>query len=695
MKRIWRCRAVLTTLLVLLTALQGSLPGYIGQAPAPALAAGSENAQSVTTFQIANALATPGDNTSLKDLTEGADAIVVGTVIETISYWNDGHTSIFTSAVLSVDEKLKGETTQEQITVNFPGGNVDGLSLWVSDMPSFNVGEQSLLFLKRDAKQQTQGMKGNKQLAGDLYEVYHGYRGKYSVSKEKVGNLPLRDFNDRVKAILQGQVVPETELSALQAPLTFPFSFSGYSWSHPPSPAISFRINENTSDCTGEGAAVQTAAATWNAAGAYFSLNYAGATGTTTVAYNGTNEIIWRDFGSGGTVGLTSIWHLTGNTNILECDMEFNDYYTWSTAATPPAGRYDTQSVALHEFGHYLCLDDLYDDDDSTKVMYGYGSTGQIKRTLHTDDIAGIRSIYGSSLTAPTVTNSSGASNVAQTSARLNGQVSSTGGENPTVHIYWGDNDGGNTAGNWDHDINLGIKAAGSFYSDITGLTGNFPYYYRCYAVNSIGGSWASTTTSFTTSPVAPAVTNSTGASNLAPKSARLNGQVTSTGGANPTVHIYWGDNDGGTTAGNWDHDVNLGAKAAGAFYADISSLQASTTYYYRCYAVNSAGGSWAASTASFTTSPPSLPPSVTTSAADNITSSSARLPGNLTGLGDYSSADVSFLWGSVSGALDHQSITQSLTSPAAFNTSITGLLPSVTYYFKAVAVSDNVTVYG
>jgi hypothetical protein len=74
-------------------------------------------------------------------------------------------------------------------------------------------------------------------------------------------------------------------------------------------------------------------------------------------------------------------------------------------------------------------------------------------------------------------------------------------------------------------------------------------------------------------------------------------------------VHIYWGDNDGGTTPANWDHDENLGTKPIGTFYQDISSLNATTTYYYRCYAINSQGSDWADATEQFTTSnTPSFP---------------------------------------------------------------------------------------
>jgi hypothetical protein len=66
-----------------------------------------------------------------------------------------------------------------------------------------------------------------------------------------------------------------------------------------------------------------------------------------------------------------------------------------------------------------------------------------------------------------TTTNTQRPSALTSTSARLNGELTSTGGENPTVHIYWGDNDGGTTPGSWDNDINLGTKAAGTFYTDV------------------------------------------------------------------------------------------------------------------------------------------------------------------------------------------------------------------------------------
>ena len=472
--------------------------------------------------QLTSALAWTSDNTSLKGLTDGADSVIVGTVVERSSYWNDEHTGIYTSVVLSVEETLKGEKGKDRITVTYSGGEVDGMWQWVSDMASFEQGEKAVVFLKKLSKEKIPKVKAKEQFSEEQFKVYGGYRGKFAIKQGRVGNLTEAEFKERVGKVVQGQVLSVEELEVPLSTVTYPYVYAGYCWPHPPNPAVNFRINENTADCTGEGGAVQSGAATWNAAMAKFSFTYAGTTAATTSNQNYINEILWRDLGGGSTLAHTIIWGY-GST-IVECDMEFNEYYSWSTAATPPAGWYDTQSVALHEFGHYLCLADLYDPGDSAKVMYGYGSPGTTKRALHTDDIAGIRYIYGSSLTAPAVTNYTGASNIAQTSARLNGEVTSTGGENPTVHIYWGDNDGGTTAGSWDYDINLGVKAAGTFYSNISGLTGNTLYYYRCYAVNSAGESWAASTASFTTSPVAPTVTNYTGASNIMPTSARLNG---------------------------------------------------------------------------------------------------------------------------------------------------------------------------
>ncbi|MCX6007598.1 MAG: hypothetical protein NTZ34_10150, partial [Chloroflexi bacterium] len=202
---------------------------------------------------------------------------------------------------------------------------------------------------------------------------------------------------------------------------------------------------------------------------------------------------------------------------------------------------------------------------------------------------------------APIVTNGTGASNISSNFARLNGALSLTSSENATVHVCWGTSDNGTELANWAHDENLGLLAAGPFYANVSDLLPNTTYYYRCYALNSSGSNWAYTSTSFTTqSSSTSTVTNAMGATNITAQSAVLNGEVTSAGSENPAVHIYWGTSDGGDNAANWGHDVNLGVKATGAFTVPITGLSDNNTYYYRCYAHNSAGNAWSSRTSSF-----------------------------------------------------------------------------------------------
>ncbi len=337
---------------------------------------------------------------NLAELTAGADSVIVGTVVERSSYWNDEHTGIYTSAVLSIEEGLKGTVGRDRITVTLPGGEADGIGQWVSDVPSFDQGEKAVVFLKKLSTAQLPKTKAYKtQLPEEQFEVYRGYQGKFAIKQGKVDSLPESKFKERVRKVAQGQTLPEDELYVPSSIATFPYSYSGYCWPHPPDPVVGYLINENTADCTGEGAAVQTAAATWNAP-ANFSFSYTGATAATGYSYNTFNEVLWKNFGSGGTIAHAIFWY-SGST-ILENDIEFNDYYVWSAAASCPGGQFDVETIALHELGHWLCLNDLYDAADAAKVMYGYGSTGTTKRALHADDITGIQFIYGASASGGT-----------------------------------------------------------------------------------------------------------------------------------------------------------------------------------------------------------------------------------------------------------------------------------------------------
>lgn len=106
---------------------------------------------------------------------------------------------------------------------------------------------------------------------------------------------------------------------------------------------------------------------------------------------------------------------------------------------------------------------------------------------------------YSIIVTPPTVTNGIGATLVAATTARLNGEVTSTGNENPTVDVFRGLTDGGTNPAAWDDTDSLGIVALGTCFIDVSGLLPTNLYYYRMRATNGGGVDWADSSESFIT----------------------------------------------------------------------------------------------------------------------------------------------------------------------------------------------------
>ena len=96
------------------------------------------------------------------------------------------------------------------------------------------------------------------------------------------------------------------------------------------------------------------------------------------------------------------------NGTLLESDIFFNASFDWSVAAAGETGRYDVESIALHEIGHFSGLS--HSALGETELRAGGGrrvlgaeavmfpiafAAGSISgRTLRADDIAGISDIY-------------------------------------------------------------------------------------------------------------------------------------------------------------------------------------------------------------------------------------------------------------------------------------------------------------
>jgi hypothetical protein len=99
--------------------------------------------------------------------------------------------------------------------------------------------------------------------------------------------------------------------------------------------------------------------------------------------FDGFNDVGWTRL-SGSTLGVT--WY---STTIDEADMSINTHFPWSTGCTQVAGRYDLQTVYLHENGHVAGLGH---SSDTNAVMYPSYQTARC--ALGQDDINGLNSIY-------------------------------------------------------------------------------------------------------------------------------------------------------------------------------------------------------------------------------------------------------------------------------------------------------------
>lgn len=97
----------------------------------------------------------------------------------------------------------------------------------------------------------------------------------------------------------------------------------------------------------------------------------------------------------------------------------------------------------------------------------------------------------------PSVTNLP-ATAISANSASIAGKVLSTGGDPPSITMFYGPVNGGTNPSAWSNSISVGIQG-GSFIRGIFGLNANATYFFSARAVNAAGTSWGTPLQSFTT----------------------------------------------------------------------------------------------------------------------------------------------------------------------------------------------------
>ena len=108
----------------------------------------------------------------IKNLSEGADMIVTGKVVDQKSEWSSDKSKIYTNVTIQVDEFLKGSSSQNRIVIKNLGGEVGNIGETYSHVPNFANDEDVLVFVKKSTKDES-------------LRVFEGDEGKLTLYKDK------------------------------------------------------------------------------------------------------------------------------------------------------------------------------------------------------------------------------------------------------------------------------------------------------------------------------------------------------------------------------------------------------------------------------------------------------------------------------------------------------------------------------
>jgi len=329
----------------------------------------------------------------------------------------------------------------------------------------------------------------------------------------------------------------------------------------------------------------QQAAADWNTqAGVSVRLSYAGTTNATSLVNDHTNNVFFRNDGTGHIA--ETYWWWDGTGHLVDADIVFHEGSKFYAGGTGCAGDgYYIANTLVHEFGHLLGLNH---SEFATATMWGTsGACETSKESLDPDDLAGIQSLYPKS------------SSTSSPPASPTQLTATADAANPTaaLSLTWI-----NTATNangyrverspdglsFGQIVQLGSSAAS--YVD-SGLNAGTAYYYRVSAYNGAGSSAFSNvatgqTQAFSTAPGMPSTPSpSNGAS-----------------GIGSSTTLKW------TSSNAQQYDVYI----SGALFASgltspsitVSSLASGSTYSWNVVATNMVGSTTGPAW-SFTTSTP------------------------------------------------------------------------------------------
>lgn len=136
---------------------------------------------------IAASLAVPASATTLRrmdvsELVSSNRTVIVGQVTDSRSYWNKDKTFILTDVSLAVNEVVKGNLQDREITITIMGGRVGEITTLILGGPELIPGKSYLLFLNEE---DLPGKKAQtvRDLCQGAYDLVIGKDGLRAVSQ--------------------------------------------------------------------------------------------------------------------------------------------------------------------------------------------------------------------------------------------------------------------------------------------------------------------------------------------------------------------------------------------------------------------------------------------------------------------------------------------------------------------------------
>lgn len=137
-----------------------------------------------------------------------------------------------------------------------------------------------------------------------------------------------------------------------------------------------------------------------------------------------------------------------------------------------------------------------------------------------------------------------------------------------------------------------------------------------------------------------------------------------------------------------------LAGEGSGTFSAEVASLTAGTTYYYRAYATNQAGTSYGGER-TVTTLTQLQSPTVTTSSASSVLAVTAKVGGNVASWGGCEVTERGICWSTHPNPTIEDSKVALGMGLGSFTTQLYNLQPATTYYYTAYAINCQGAGYG